>query len=67
MHAHRLINNDSPLLIANSDQIVDMNISDFINDSESRKLDGSVLCFQDNDTKWSYAKIDQYGIIEEIR
>ena len=41
--------------------------SDFINDSESRKLDGSVLCFQDNDTKWSYAKIDQYGIIEEIR
>ena len=67
MHAHRLINNDSPLLIANSDQIVDMNISDFINDSGSRKLDGSVLCFQDNDTKWSYAKIDQYGIIEEIR
>ena len=67
LHAHRHINNDIPLLIANSDQIVDMNISDYINDSENRKLDGSVLCFEDNDTKWSYAKIDSEGYITEIK
>ena len=67
LHAHRLINNSTPLLIANSDQIVDININDYINDSKARKLDGSVLCFQDNDTKWSYAKLDENNFITEIR
>lgn len=67
LHAHRLVNNDAPLLIANSDQIVDMNITDYINDSNARSLDGSVLCFQDDDTKWSYAKIDDNGYIVEIK
>ena len=63
----KLIDNNTPLLIANSDQIVDMNIAEFINDSENRNLDGSVLCFKDHDTKWSYAKIDGEGLITEIR
>lgn len=67
LHAHRLINNDTPLLIANSDQIVDMNINDYIKDSDDRSLDGSVLCFEDNDTKWSYAKLDANKMITEIR
>lgn len=69
LHAHRLINNDTPLLIANSDQIVDMNVSDYIKDSEDRNLDGSVLCFVDAELnpKWSFAKIDNNGIILEIK
>jgi dTDP-glucose pyrophosphorylase len=67
LHAHRLINNDAPLLIANSDQIVDMSIADYINDSDKRKLDGSVLCFHDTHNKWSYARLDEVGFITEIR
>jgi len=67
LHARKLINNSEPMLIANSDQIVDIKIADFIKDSEDRKLDGSVLCFHDNDTKWSYAKTDEKGMITEIR
>lgn len=67
LHAHRLINNDTPLLIANSDQLVDMKIADFLEDSVSRKLDGSVLCFEDDNAKWSYAKLDSLGFISEIR
>ena len=67
LHAHRQINNDAPLLIANSDQIVDMDINDYLNDSEKRNLDGSVLCFEDNDPKWSYAQIDERGNITEIK
>ena len=67
LHAHRLINNEQPLLIANSDQIVDMNIADFIHDSEIRQFDGSVLCFHDTDTKWSYAKTDDKGLVTEIK
>lgn len=52
------------MLIANSDQIVDMDIADYINDSDERGLDGSVLCFEDNDKKWSYAKLDENGMIK---
>lgn len=67
LHAHRLINNNTPLLIANSDQIVDINIKDYIKDSDNRNLDGSVLCFKDNDPKWSYAKLDKNGLITTIK
>jgi dTDP-glucose pyrophosphorylase len=67
LHAHRLINNTMPLLIANSDQIVDIPIVDYISDSDSRNLDGSVLCFEDTDPKWSYARVDSNGYITEIK
>lgn len=67
LHAHRLINNDAPLLIANSDQIVDMEINDYISDCQNRNLDGSVLCFYDTDKKWSYAKLDENNLITMIR
>lgn len=67
LHAHRFINNNVPLLIANSDQIVDIDINEYITNSKSRSLDGSVLCFQDNDPKWSYAKLDEKEFITEIR
>ena len=45
LYARKYINNDEPLLIANSDQIVDMNIADFIDDCKNRNLDGSILTF----------------------
>lgn len=67
LHAHRLINNETPLLIANSDQLVDMEIAHYLEDSRHRGLDGSVLCFEDNHPKWSYAKLDDKGLISEIR
>ena len=62
-----LINNDEPLLLANSDQIVEMDMGDFIRDSVERKLDGSILTFPANHSKWSYAKIDSNGHLVELR
>ena len=69
LYAHRLINNDTPLLIANSDQIVDMNVADYIADSDNRHLDGSILCFTDEtmNPSYSFAKVDEHGIVEEVR
>lgn len=67
LYAHRLIDDDIPLLIANSDQIVDIDIVDYINDSEKRGLDGSVLCFEDKDPKWSYVKLNENGMISFIK
>jgi len=69
LYARKFINNDEPLLIANSDQIVDMNIADFIDDCSQRKLDGSILTFIDafKDPKWSFAKIDENNLVTEVK
>ncbi|EAH7076626.1 lipopolysaccharide biosynthesis protein, partial [Campylobacter jejuni] len=60
------INNDTPLMIANSDQIVDVDIADFINDSFKRGLDGSILTFIDKEKnpKWSFAKLNNDLVVE---
>ena len=47
LYARKYINNQNPLLIANSDQIVDIDIAKFIDDCASRQLDGSILTFID--------------------
>lgn len=62
----RLINADTPLLIANSDAVIDINISDFINDSDKRELDGSILTFPADHPKWSYAAIDDDGLVNRV-
>lgn len=69
LFARKYINNETPLLIANSDQIIDMQLSDYIDDCKNRNLDGSILTFIDKsrDIKWSFAKIDKNGIVEEVR
>lgn len=69
LFARKWINNDSPLLIANSDQLVDCNIEDFVNDCFERKLDGSILCFRDKEKnpKWSFAKTDAEGLVVEVK
>lgn len=69
LHARKYINNDAPLLIANSDQIVDIDIADYINDCFNKKLDGSILTFIDRhkDPKWSFARIDEKGLVVEVK
>jgi UDP-N-acetylglucosamine diphosphorylase / glucose-1-phosphate thymidylyltransferase / UDP-N-acetylgalactosamine diphosphorylase / glucosamine-1-phosphate N-acetyltransferase / galactosamine-1-phosphate N-acetyltransferase len=69
LYARQYINNDQALLIANSDQIVDMTIADFINDCDRRSLDGSILTFTDiqRNPKWSFARIDVDQLVEEVQ
>ncbi len=68
LYARKYLNLDVPLLIANSDQIVDMDIANFIRDCKARNLDGSILTFVDKqkDTKWSFAKLDDNLMVTEV-
>ena len=66
LFARRLINNDIPLLIANSDQIIDINIKEMIDYSDSSNLDGCILTFKADDPKWSYVKVKD-NIITELK
>ena len=67
--AKDFINNDDPLVIANSDQIVDINFHDFVDDSLNRNLDGSILTFIDEkkNPKWSFAKINKNQMVTKVK
>lgn len=66
LFARKFINNKTPLLIANSDQIIDLEMDKFINDSTARGLDGSILTFRDpnRNPKWSFAKVENNLVVE---
>jgi len=66
--ARGIIDHEAPLLIANSDQLVDFDCQKFVDDCLSRGLDGSILVFRDDamDPKWSFAKVDELGLVTEV-
>ena len=68
LHARKYINNEEMLMFANSDQIVDFDVKNFIEDAKVRNLDASILTFNDgkNDPKWSYAKLGPDGLVEKV-
>lgn len=57
---------DRPLLIANSDQYVDINIDDFLSSALSPSKDGLIMTFPATDKKWSYAKLNAQGLVSEV-
>lgn len=69
LYARRYINNNTPLLMVNSDQIVDISFADYVGDCLKRKLDGSIMTFIDRyrDLKWSFAKVDSNGLVTETK
>lgn len=69
LYAREYINNNQPLLIANSDQIVDISIKEYIDDCATRELDGSILTFLDKELnpKWSFAKTNAQGLVTEVK
>lgn len=59
------INNDSELIIANSDQVLDFGIDSFITEARSKNTDGLILTFNASHPKWSYARVDENGKVLE--
>lgn len=69
LSAKDIIDSADTLIIANSDQIVDIDISTFIQDSVDKNLDGSILTFIDpeRNPKWSFAKLDSNSLVCEVQ
>lgn len=61
------INNDEPLVIANSDQFVEWNSNEFMYSMMDNEIDGGILTFKNSHPKWSYAKINERGFVTEVR
>jgi HAD superfamily hydrolase (TIGR01509 family) len=64
LFAERYINNDSPLLIANSDQIIEWSPDETLR--KFNKYDGGILTFDSTHPKWSYVRVDGYGCAIEV-
>lgn len=66
LHAKHLINSDDPLMIANSDQYIDLNIDDYLNKLENEDLDGLIMTMTADDPKWSFVGLDQRGLVTNV-
>jgi HAD superfamily hydrolase (TIGR01509 family) len=64
--AENLINNDNPLLIANSDQYIKWNSNECMYAFSADSIDGGILTFKSHHPKWSYAKIGDNGFVTEV-
>jgi HAD superfamily hydrolase (TIGR01509 family) len=64
--AKDIINNDNPLIIANSDQYIEWNTSDFMYKMQEQDADAGILTFKSTHPKWSFVKIDENGFVTEV-
>lgn len=64
LKAENMINNDEPLLIASCDQLIDIDIDEFID--ASWLSDGCLLTFPSNRPYCSYVKVNKEGVAVEI-
>ena len=64
--AKEFIDNDEPLVIANSDQFVEWNSNEFMYSMVADNIDGGILTFTATHPKWSFAKLDEDGFVCEV-
>jgi dTDP-glucose pyrophosphorylase len=64
--AKEFINNDNPLLTANSDQFLEWDSNEFMYKMIEQKVDGGILSFKSTHPKWSFAKINEFGYVTEV-
>ena len=64
--AKEYINNDAPLLLANSDQFVEWESNEFMYSMTADEIDAGILSFNATHPKWSFAKLDDKGFVSEV-
>lgn len=64
--AKHLFDNDSHLVLANSDQMVEWDSNDFMYQMIAKEVDGGILVFNDTNPKWSFAKVNDLGQVIEV-
>ena len=64
--AKEFIDNDQPLLTANSDQFVEWDSNEFLYSMQADEVDGGILTFNSVHPKWSFAKTDEDGFVTEV-
>lgn len=67
LKAKEFIDNETPLLMANSDQFLEWDANAFLYCMDSEGVDGGISTFTNTHPKWSYAKLDaQDAFVERV-
>jgi len=64
--AKEYIDNDEPLLIANSDQFIEWESNEFMYSMTADEVDAGILTFTATHPKWSFAKLNDDGFVVEV-
>ena len=64
--AKEYINNSDPLMIANSDQFVDLDINLYLSRLAFSDLDGIIMTMSANDPKWSYVGLNEQNFVSRV-
>jgi len=64
--AKDFINNNENLVIANSDQFLEWDSNEFMYSMVADEIDGGILTFKGTHPKWSFAKLDEDGFVNEV-
>lgn len=64
--ARNIIDNNEPLVIANSDQYVEWDSNECLYAFTADGVDAGILTFNSVHPKWSYARLDDRGFVAEV-
>jgi HAD superfamily hydrolase (TIGR01509 family) len=64
--AKEFINNEDPLVMANSDQFVEWDSNECLYAFNAVGIDGGIVSFKSTHPKWSYAKLGEDGFVSEV-
>lgn len=64
--AKDLIDNEGPVIICNSDQLVDFDTPKFLQEIGKKNLDGCIAVFESTDPKWSYVALREDGTVGQV-
>ena len=64
--AKEYIDNDNPLFFANSDQYAEWDSNEFLYKMNETDADGGIVSFKGTHPKYSFAKINEKGLVTEV-
>ena len=64
--AKEFIDSDNPLFFANSDQFCEWDSNEFLYKMNETNADGGIVSFRATHPKWSFAKVDEQGLVTEV-
>ena len=64
--ARDVINNDDELMLANSDQWVDIDINDYLESYSDPTYSGLIMTMWADHPKWSYVGFDKNGLVDRV-
>lgn len=64
LRAKEFINNSNPLLIVNSDNLIEWDSVRTLSSFENKNIDGAILTINAEGNKWSYAKVENDYVTE---